>query len=154
MRVATSCTFFVVGAFEGGWPPTGGLACLSKAKGLTTMNLTDKELEIMGVLWRSDSPMTAADIVVASPDRTWQDTSIHIILKTLERKGVVAVDHLVPTSGRWAKAYKAVFTAAQCALKQAQSYGVCFLDMLSAICECEKTAKLLSEQGWEIKKTR
>ena len=117
------------------------------------MNLTGKELEIMQVLWGSDSPMTAADIIAASPERTWQEVSVHTILKNMVAKGVVVVDHLVPTTGRSANAYKAVFTAAQCALEQVQTYGVSIEDLISAAHQDEKYAKfLLTKSGWFEKK--
>ena len=116
------------------------------------MNLTGKELEIMQVLWESDSPLTVADIIAASPERTWQEVSVHTILKNMVAKGVVIVDHYVPTTGRAAKAYKAVFTAAQCALKQAQAYGVGIEDLLSAAYKDEKLAERLLKSGWTIKK--
>ena len=116
------------------------------------MNLTGKELEIMRVLWGSDSPMTVSDIIAASPKRTWQEVSVHTILKNMVAKGVVVVDHLVPTTGRAAKAYKTVFTAAQYALEQVQTYGVGIGDLLSAAHEDEKYTKLLTNKGWIIKK--
>ena len=116
------------------------------------MNLTGKELEIMQVLWESDSPMTIADIIATSPKRTWQEISANAILKNMVEKGVVVVDHYVPTTGRSAKAYKAVFTAAQYALEQVQMYGVGFGDLLSAAHEDEKYAELLIQKGWIITK--
>ena len=116
------------------------------------MNLTDKELEIMQVLWGSDSPMTIADIIAASPKRTWQEISANAILKNMVEKGVVVVDHYVPTTGRSAKAYKAVFTAAQCALKQAQAYGVGIEEILTTAHSDEKLVECLLKKGWIIRK--
>lgn len=74
------------------------------------MKLTDKELEIMNVLWMNEVPMVASDIIGASKDRTWQDISIHSIMKSLLMKNAVVIDHIKPTIARSAKAYKATIT--------------------------------------------
>jgi len=40
------------------------------------MKLTDKELEIMAVLWKSSSSMTANEIIETSNNRKWKDSAI------------------------------------------------------------------------------
>ena len=47
------------------------------------MKLTDKEMEVMVVLWDNGSPMTAAEVIEVSDKRTWRDNSIYTILNTL-----------------------------------------------------------------------
>ena len=69
------------------------------------MQLTDKELEIMSVLWESSTSMTVADILEASENRSWSINSIFIMMTKLEKKG--AVDYLYkPTTTKPARAYK------------------------------------------------
>jgi len=102
------------------------------------MKLTDIELEVMNVFWKSEVPMTASDIIAASPNRTWKETSIHVILKTLQTKNAVAVDHYVPTTGRAAKAYRGSVTKAQYVASQAIELDVAIPDLLQAIVEEEK----------------
>jgi len=112
-----------------------------------TMRLTDIELEVMNILWKSGTPMTASDLIAASPaDRTWKETSIHVILKTLEAKKAAAVDHYVPTAGRAAKAYKAALTKAQYVASRVLEFDVAIPDLLLAIAEDEKYAEKFSEE--------
>jgi len=99
------------------------------------------ELEVMNIFWKSEIPMTAADLIEASPTRTWKETSIHVILKTLQAKNAIVVDHYVPTTGRAAKAYKAAFTMAQYVAARVLEFDVAIPDLLLAIAEDEKYAK-------------
>ena len=46
------------------------------------MRLTKSELEIMEVLWAADEPLCRADIIARSQDKTWKDSSVHILLVT------------------------------------------------------------------------
>jgi len=105
------------------------------------MKLTDIELEIMNVLWKSELPLTASDIIAASPKRTWKETSIHVILKTLQAKSVVVVDHHVPTTGRSAKAYKVAVEKAQYLASQVLEFGVDLPELFKALVEEEKKLK-------------
>jgi len=97
------------------------------------VKLTDIELEVMDVLWKSREPMTASDIVVASPKRTWKDTSIHVILKTLQAKNAVVIDGYVPTTGRTAKTYKAVVTTVQYVASNVREFDISILELLETL---------------------
>lgn len=78
------------------------------------MRLTDKELEIMAVLWDSEIPMTASEIIDASDNRTWKESSIYIIMNTLIKKGAVVLTHHKPTGTNTARAYKPALTSEEC----------------------------------------
>ena len=97
------------------------------------MKLTDMELEVMDILWKSGEPMTASDIVAASPKRTWKDASIHVILKTLQAKNAVVIDCYVPTAGRNAKAFKAAITRVQYVASSVREFDVSVHELLEAL---------------------
>lgn len=81
------------------------------------MKLTDKEMEIMSVMWSSDVPLTATEIVEASSNRTWKENSIYIIMNTLIKKGAVSLSHRKPTATNTARAYKPTITAEEYAVR-------------------------------------
>lgn len=54
--------------------------------------LTKKELEMMTVLWGSDTALTASEILKASTDKTWKDKSLHILINSLLKKNLIVVD--------------------------------------------------------------
>ena len=44
------------------------------------MELTKSEMEIMDVLWGSQKPLSRADLLAHSEEKTWKDSSVHILL--------------------------------------------------------------------------
>lgn len=53
------------------------------------MELTKSEMEIMDVLWDAESPLSRADLLERSEEKTWKDSSIHILLNGLLKKGAI-----------------------------------------------------------------
>lgn len=70
------------------------------------MELTKSEMEIMDVLWGSGVPMSRADLLAHSEEKTWKDSSVHILLNGLLQKGAIQEAGLVKRS----KTYGRVFT--------------------------------------------
>lgn len=70
------------------------------------MELTKSEMEIMDVLWESGVPMSRADLLARSEEKTWKDSSVHILLNGLLQKGAIQEAGLVKRS----KTYGRVFT--------------------------------------------
>jgi len=54
------------------------------------MDLTKNELQFMTVLWDSEEPLTASEVLKRSVDKTWRDASLHTILNKLLEKGAIA----------------------------------------------------------------
>lgn len=53
------------------------------------MELTKSELEIMDVLWASDTPLSRSDFLERSEEKSWKDSSVHILLNGLLRKKAI-----------------------------------------------------------------
>lgn len=69
------------------------------------MELTKSEMEIMDVLWESDRPLSRSDLLAHSEEKTWKDSSVHILLNGLLQKGAIYEAGLVKRS----KTYGRVF---------------------------------------------
>lgn len=69
------------------------------------MELTKSEMEIMDVLWEADKPLSRADLLERSEEKTWKDSSVHILLNGLLQKGAIREAGLVKRS----KTYGRVF---------------------------------------------
>jgi len=54
------------------------------------MDLTKNELQFMTVLWDAGAPLTAAEVLKGSVDKTWRDASLHTILNKLLEKGAIS----------------------------------------------------------------
>lgn len=59
------------------------------------MELTKSEMEIMDVLWESGVPMSRADLLARSEEKSWKDSSVHILLNGLLQKGAIQEAGLV-----------------------------------------------------------
>ncbi len=70
------------------------------------MELTRSEMEIMDVMWENNVPMSRADLLSHSEEKTWKDSSVHILLNGLLQKGAIQEAGLVKRS----KTYGRVFT--------------------------------------------
>lgn len=68
--------------------------------------LTKKELEMMDVLWRSDTALTASEILKASTDKTWKDKSLHILITSLFKKNLIEVAGFKKNSKMYARTFK------------------------------------------------
>lgn len=53
------------------------------------MELTKSELQIMDVLWEAGTPLSRADLLLRSAEKTWKDSSVHILLNGLLHKGAI-----------------------------------------------------------------
>jgi len=53
------------------------------------LELTKNEIEIMEVLWEAKRPITSAEIVKMSVEKTWKDSSIHILINSLLKKKAI-----------------------------------------------------------------
>ena len=69
------------------------------------MKLTKSELEIMNVLWKSERPLSRADILNLSEDKTWKDNSIHILLNGMLKKGAICEDGFARSGKVWGRLY-------------------------------------------------
>lgn len=50
------------------------------------MNLTKNEIEVMDVFWGVGRPLSRAELLNLSVDKSWQSNSVHILLNNLRRR--------------------------------------------------------------------
>lgn len=59
------------------------------------MELTKSELEIMDVFWESGEALSRSDLLSRSEEKSWKDSSIHILLNGLLQKNAIRQDGVV-----------------------------------------------------------
>lgn len=74
------------------------------------MELTRSEMEIMDVLWESDVPMSRSDLLARSEEKTWKDSSVHILLNGLLQKGAIQEAGLVKRSKTYGRVFAPTLT--------------------------------------------
>ena len=77
------------------------------------MELTKSEMEIMDVLWGSDKPLSRADLLERSEEKTWKDSSVHILLNGLLQKGAIQEAGLVKRSKTYGRVFAPTMTREQ-----------------------------------------
>lgn len=53
------------------------------------MELTRSEMEIMDVLWEDGGALSRSDFLERSQEKSWKDSSVHILLNGLLNKGAI-----------------------------------------------------------------
>ena len=74
------------------------------------MELTRSEMEIMDVLWESGVPMSRADLLARSEEKTWKDSSVHILLNGLLAKGAIQEAGFVKRSKTYGRTFVPAMT--------------------------------------------
>ena len=69
------------------------------------MILTRCEMEIMDVLWEDGGALSRSDFLGRSEDKGWKDSSIHILLNSLLRKGLIREAGLVKRSKTFGRTF-------------------------------------------------
>lgn len=77
------------------------------------MELTRSEMEIMDVMWESNVPVSRADLLARSEEKTWKDSSVHILLNGLLQKGVIQEAGLVKRSKTFGRVFSPTLTREQ-----------------------------------------
>lgn len=74
------------------------------------MELTKSEMEIMDVLWGSGVPMSRADLLERSEEKSWKDSSVHILLNGLLQKGAIREAGFVKRSKTYGRTFVPTLT--------------------------------------------
>lgn len=74
------------------------------------MELTKSEMEIMDVLWEDGNPLSRADFLNRSEEKSWKDSSIHILLNGLLAKGAIREAGFVKRSKTYGRTFLPTMT--------------------------------------------
>lgn len=77
------------------------------------MYLTKNELEIMDVLWEQGRPLSRGELLTLPEKKTWMDSSIHILLNSLLRKGAIREAGYAKCGKTSGRVYEAALSCAQ-----------------------------------------
>ncbi len=70
------------------------------------MELTKSEMEIMDVLWAVQVPMSRSDLLEHGEEKTWKDSSVHILLNGLLVKGAIREAGFVRRSKTYGRTFE------------------------------------------------
>lgn len=59
----------------------------------------------MNVLWRAERPLSRAEILALSTEKTWKNNSIHILLNGMLKKEAIVEDGFARSGKVWGRLY-------------------------------------------------
>ena len=74
------------------------------------MELTKSEMEIMDVLWASEKPLSRSDLLEKSEEKSWKDSSVHILLNGLLQKKAIREAGMVKRSKTYGRTFEPTLT--------------------------------------------
>ena len=74
------------------------------------MELTKSEMQIMDVLWGADEPLSRADLLARSEEKSWKDSSVHILLNGLLQKEAIREAGFVKRSKTFGRTFAPTLT--------------------------------------------
>ena len=74
------------------------------------MELTKSEMQIMDVLWASDVPLSRSDLLERSEQKSWKDSSVHILLNGLLQKEAIREAGFVKRSKTYGRTFAPTLT--------------------------------------------
>lgn len=90
--------------------------------------LSPTEFEILSLLWASERGLTAVEINMLSPEKSWKDVSIHIIINNMLSKGAIKVDGMARSGRVYSRTFTAAVTPKEYSLMQVQKNAACTKD--------------------------
>lgn len=74
------------------------------------MELTRSEMEIMDVLWEAGAPLSRSDLLERSLEKSWKDSSVHILLNGLLQKKAIREAGMVKRSKTYGRTFLPTMT--------------------------------------------
>ena len=74
------------------------------------MELTKSEMQIMDVLWESEAPLSRSDLLERSEQKSWKDSSVHILLNGLLQKEAIREAGFVKRSKTYGRTFAPTLT--------------------------------------------
>lgn len=74
------------------------------------MELTKSEMEIMDVFWNTDNPLSRSDLLAHEEEKSWKDSSIHILLNGLLQKSMIREAGFVRRSKTYGRTFLPTMT--------------------------------------------
>ena len=74
------------------------------------MELTKSEMQIMDVFWEAGKALSRAELLERSQDKSWKDSSVHILLNGLLQKNMLREAGLVKCSKTYGRTFLPTMT--------------------------------------------
>lgn len=121
--------------------------------------MTKSEKQVMDLLWSVDRPLSCTEIVELSGDKTWKDSYVHSLIKSLMKKGIVKIEAFELISRSYARKFSPKVTKQQYYLNEYldENPGNRMTDLVAAFADADPDDKTMQEieevvANWKKKK--
>ena len=76
-------------------------------------HLTKSEEVLMNIFWASEHPLTSVEILEMTKDQSWNGNYIHVMLRSLEKKGLIKVCGVRQYANQYARQFEPAATKAE-----------------------------------------
>lgn len=83
--------------------------------------LTENELQVLKTMWKYNRALSRTDLIELTENRTWQESSVHILINSLLEKGAVFIDGFERAGRTYGRLYSAALTKDEYDLMQLES---------------------------------
>lgn len=121
------------------------------------MELTKSEMEIMDVLWCDGGALSRSDFLERSAQKSWKDSSVHILLNGLLKKGAIREAGFVRHNKTYGRTFLPTMTREEyfAATIFSHRYKPDMLGLMEALlARPEVTAEMLTALETKIKEKR
>lgn len=87
-------------------------------------HLTNSEEDLMEIFWERKEPLTSVEISEISADQSWNGNYVHMMLRSLLKKGMITVCGSVQYGTQYARQFIPSLTKEQYAAKLVMSKGI------------------------------
>ena len=87
-------------------------------------HLTNSDEDLMEIFWERKEPLTSVEISEISADRSWNGNYVHMMLRSLLKKGMITVCGSVQYGTQYARQFIPSLTKEQYAAKLVMSKGI------------------------------
>lgn len=115
--------------------------------------LTKSEKQIMDLLWSVDQPLSCTEIVELSGEKTWKDSYVHSLIKSLMKKDMVEIAAFELISRSYARKFKPKLNKEQYCLREylAENPANTFPKLFAAYAEASDDPKEMEQIETVIK---
>lgn len=80
--------------------------------------MTKSEKQIMDLLWSVDEPLSCTEIIKLSGEKTWKDSYVHSLIKSLMKKDIVQIVSFELVSRSYARKFTPKLSKEQYMLRE------------------------------------
>ena len=120
---------------------------------MNEFRLSKNEMEIMSLFWKEGRPLSKAEIIELSTDRSWKASSVYVLLNSLLKKGAIREAGFVKSQTNIGRTFEAMLNENEYVIMQIngdiKERNLSIVDLMAGLID-QETDKSVVEQLEEV----